>query len=90
MNYGRKKKQQQNEKTMCGAIDQEAFEKAIRDNLSPSGVAAIIALLQPAGNYRNGQPANEHAIEQVNWFRETLTEMLGTKEFNQIVDEIGL
>ena len=27
----------------CGPIDQAALETAIRDNLSPEGVAAIIA-----------------------------------------------
>lgn len=75
---------------MSGAVDQEAFEKVIRDNLSPEGVVAIIALLQPAGNYRNGQPENERAINQVNWFRDTLLEMLGVEEFNQVINEIGL
>lgn len=73
-----------------GAVDQEAFEKMIRDNLSPEGVAAIIALLQPAGNYRNGKPENERAINQVNWFRDTLMEMLGVEELNRLMDEVGL
>ena len=44
-----------NDERMNGAVDQEAFEKVIRDNLSPEGVASIIAFLQPAAFYK---PAN--------------------------------
>lgn len=70
---------------MTGAVDQAAFERAIRDNLSPEGIAAIIALLQPADNYRDGTPANEQALNQVDWFRDTLLEMIGVDEFNAMV-----
>jgi hypothetical protein len=75
---------------MSGAIDQAAFENVIRDNLSPEGVAALIALLQIADNYRNDAPENERAIDQVNWFRETLLDMIGVEEFKSLVNEIGL
>mgnify|MGYP001275836660 CR=1 FL=1 len=75
---------------MTGAVDQPAFENAIRDNLSPEGVAAIIALLQTAGNYRNGTPENEAAINQVVWFHDTLLEMIGIDGFNDLIEEIGL
>jgi hypothetical protein len=75
---------------MSGAVNQRAFEKAIRDNLSPEGVAAIIALLQPASNYRNGEPANEQALNQVDWFRATLLDLIGVAECNQLMNEIGL
>jgi hypothetical protein len=74
----------------AGAVDQEAFERAIRDNLSPEGVVAIIALLQPAGNYRSGAPENERALDQVAWFRETLLEMIGVQEFNEVIERIEL
>ncbi len=75
---------------MTGTVDQPAFENAIRDNLSPEGVAAIIALLQTAGNYRNGTPENEAAINQVVWFHDTLLEMIGVDGFNDLIEEIGL
>lgn len=75
---------------MTGAVDQAAFERAIRDNLSPEGVVAIIALLQPAGNYRSGAPENERALDQVAWFRETLLEMIGVQEFNDVIERIEL
>jgi hypothetical protein len=79
-----------NRQRMSGAVDQTAFETVIQDNLSPQGVAAIIAMLQTAGHYRNGTPANEAAINQAIWFRETLLDMIGVNEFNELVEEIGL
>ena len=74
----------------AGAVDQAAFEQAIRDNLSPEGVVAIIALLQPGGNYRSGGAENERALDQVAWFRETLLEMIGVQEFNEVIERIEL
>ena len=79
-----------NDERMSGAVDQEAFEKVIRDNLSPEGVASIIAFLQPAAFYK---PANEEALRalrQVEWFADTLTEMLGVEEHNRLMEELGL
>ncbi len=73
-----------------GAVDQAAFEQAIRDNLSPEGIAAIIAFLQPAAFYK---PANADAIaalQQVEWLADTLTEMLGVDEHNRLMDQLGL
>lgn len=72
------------------ATDQTAFENAIRDNLSPEAVAALIALLQPAGNYRNGTPENEAAINQVVWFHDTLLDLISVDGFNDLIEEIGL
>jgi len=73
-----------------GAVDQEAFEKVIRDNLSPEGVATIIAFLQPAAFYK---PANDDALQalkQVEWFADTLTELLGVDEHNRLMEKLGL
>jgi hypothetical protein len=73
-----------------GAVDQAAFEQAIRDNLSPEGIAAIIAFLQPAAFYK---PANADAIaalQQVEWLADTLTEMLGADEHNRLMEQLGL
>jgi hypothetical protein len=75
---------------MSGAIDQEAFEKVITDNLSPEGVATIIAFLQPAAFYK---PANEDAIrglQQAEWLADTLTDMLGVDEVSRLFEELGL
>ena len=79
-----------NDERMSGAVDQEAFEKVIRDNLSPEGVATIIAFLQPAAFYK---PTNEDAIrglQQAEWLADTLTEMLGVDEVNRLFEELGL
>ncbi len=74
----------------CGAIDQAAFEQVIRDNLSPEGVATVIAFLQPAAFYK---PANDdamRALREVEWLADTLTEMLGADEHNRLMEELGL
>jgi hypothetical protein len=79
-----------NDERMSGAVDQEAFERVVRDNLSPEVVATIIAFLQPAALYR---PANEDAMQalrQVEWFANTLTDMLGVEEHNRLMEELGL
>lgn len=79
-----------NDERQTGAVDQEAFEKVIRDNLSPEAVASIIAFLQPAAFYK---PANEDAMQalrQVEWFADTLREMIGVDEQNRLMDELGL
>src|SRR5690606_31914826 len=73
---GEPKMNPRDDERQSGAVDQEAFEKVIRDNLSPEAVASIIAFLQPAAFYK---PANEDAMNaqrQVEWFADTLTAML--------------
>jgi hypothetical protein len=64
--------------------------RTFRDHLTPEAVVAIIALLQPADNYCDGTPTNERALNQVDWFRDTLLEMIGVDEFNQLINEVGL
>ena len=78
-----------NETRMSGAVDQEAFEKAIRDNLSPEGVAALVMALQSAGSIRATTPEGEQAIQQVIWFHNTLLDMIGVKAFNQAMNDLG-
>jgi hypothetical protein len=85
------KRKRQERTTMGGAVDQAAFEKAIRDNLSPDGVAAAICYLRCAefGN----QPSDERALaalREVEWLADTLTELLGVDEHNRLVEELGL
>lgn len=79
-----------NDEQQSWEVDQEAFKQAIRDNLSPEAVATIIAFLQPAASYK---PANEDAMQalrQVDWFANTLTDMLGVEERNRLMEELGL
>ena len=79
-----------NDESPSGAVDQAAFEKVIRDNLSPEGVTAIIAFLRPASSYAPATDEGKQALQQVGWFADTLQAMLGVEEYNHLVDEIGL
>jgi hypothetical protein len=78
-----------NEERMSGAVNQKVFEKVIRDNLSPEGVAALVMALQPAGSIRATTPEGDQAIEQVIWFKNTLLDMIGVENFNRQMDELG-
>lgn len=78
-----------NAERMSGAVDQAAFEQAIRDNLSPEGVAALVMALQPADSLRATTPEGEQAVQQVLWFRNTLLDMIGVKNFNRQMEELG-
>jgi len=73
-----------------GAVDQAAFEQVIRENLSPEGIATVIAFLQPAAFYKPANENAEQALRQVEWFADTLTDMLGVDEHNRLIDELGL
>jgi len=73
------------------AIDEEAFFRAIFDNLSPDAVAtAIVALREfTSGN----QPTDERALaalRQVESFADTLTETLGVDEHQRLMEELAL
>lgn len=81
---------QNNDERQTGAVDQPAFEKVIRDNLSPEEVATIIAFLQPAAFYKPANADAQQALMQVEWFADTLTEMLVVEEHNRLMDELGL
>ena len=78
-----------NDERPSGAVDQEAFEKVIRDNLSPEGVAALVMALQSAGSIPATTPEGEQALQQVIWFRDTLLDLIGVETFNQTMDELG-
>jgi len=67
---------------LSGAVDQETFQKVIRDNLSPEAVATIIAFLQPAAFYKPANKDAMQALRQVEWFSDMLTEMLGVEKHN--------
>ena len=58
---------------------------AIRENLSPQAVAAIVAYLQPATT------KNDAVNRQLRWFTERLTELVGgPNALNRLTDELGL
>jgi len=64
---------------------EELLADAIRDNLSPHGVALIAAKCA----LRHGKP--EPPIErEIAWFGEFLIDLLGTDEYERLCDELGL
>jgi hypothetical protein len=74
-----------------GKPNAEALARAIRENVSPDGVAMAIADLRSAelGN----RPTSARALatlREVEWLADTLTEMLGAEERNRLMDELGL
>jgi hypothetical protein len=75
---------------MSGAIDQEAFEKVIQDNLSPAGVATIIAFLQPATMYKAPTEEAQQGLRELEWFTNTLIDLLGVEEYDRQLNELGL
>ena len=73
-----------------GAVDQAAFEKVIRDNLSPEGVAAVIAFLRTATVNQPQTEEQRRALAEVNWLADTLLDLIGVEECNRIYDELCL
>jgi hypothetical protein len=72
-----------------GPGEQLVLELAIRENLSPAGVAALVMALQPAGSITATTPEGERALRQVVWFKDMLLEMIGVETFNQTMDDLG-
>jgi hypothetical protein len=58
--------------------------EALRENLSPEGVAAIAAHLQALHPSKN-----KSADRQVVWFHDFLVGLLGDDEYNRLCDELG-
>ena len=66
-------------------IDEQNLFGALKDNLSPLAVAAIVAYLQPA---KTKDKAVNH---ELNWFAERLTELVGgPKMQGRLAEEVGL
>jgi hypothetical protein len=66
-----------------------ALGNAIRENLTPEGVAALVMALQPVGSITATTPEGEQALQQVIWFKDMLLEMIGVGTFNQTMDDLG-
>ncbi len=71
-------------------VDPEAFERAIRDNLTPEAVATIAAFLQVAAFHRTDNEAAHAALCEVERFADELTKLLGVDEHNRLIEELGL
>lgn len=60
---------------------------AMRNHISPEGVALIAAKLQPY--YGKGE-AGQAAERECRWFADLLIELLGTNTYNGLIEEMGL
>ena len=66
-------------------IDEQDLFDALKDNLSPRAVAAIVAYLQPA---KTKDKAVNHELK---WFASGLTELVGGPEMQgRLAEEVGL
>ena len=71
--------------TVPEAIDEAVLFDALRDNLSPQAIAAIISCLQI------NRTTNIDVDRQVHWFSEELIKLLGGYEQqNRLAEELGL
>jgi hypothetical protein len=62
----------------------DVLAEALRENLSPEGVAAIAAHLQAL------HPSKDKSADrQVVWFHDVLVRLLGDDEYNRLCDELG-
>jgi len=67
-----------------------SLERAIRENLFPEGVAAVIAILRTANISRPKDARQRDALQEVAWLANRLVEMLGVDEYNRLLDELAL
>ncbi|GAH72042.1 unnamed protein product [marine sediment metagenome] len=71
--------------TVPDAIDQDVLFDALRDNLSPRAIAAVISCL------RINRTNNRAVDEQVHWFAEELVKLLGGPgQQTRLAEELGL
>jgi len=67
------------------AIDEQDLFDALKYNLSPQAVAAIVAYLQPA------RTSNPDVDRQLRWLADRLTDLVGgPDEQNRLAEELGL
>ena len=72
------------------ATDREAFKRAIRDNLSPGGMATIISVLQPATMQRPPTEDAQRGLDELEWFANTLIEAIGVDEYQRLLEDMCL
>ncbi len=61
---------------------------ALRDNLSPETICLIVAHLQPVDSSHGQDSETRQALQGVEWFRDTLLEMVGVEFFNETCNQL--
>ena len=67
-----------------------ALEHAIREHLSPEGVATVIASLRTASIHCPKDSRQREALREVEWLADRLIAMLGAGEYNRLTNELLL
>ena len=76
---------------MSGAVDQEMFETAIRDNLSPEASRRRSSpFFSPQPCTRPPTENARRGLRELEWLANTLIDLLGVDEYNRLLDELGL
>ena len=70
--------------------EREALIDALRDTLSPEGIAAILSYLQTASSAKPQTDEQRKALRELEWFTDLLLEMIGVDECQRIFDELCL
>jgi len=71
--------------TVPDGDEHDALRDWLSDNLTPQAVATIVSFLQPV------RTDDQDVDEQVRWFADQLTEMLGGAEAqSRLAEEVGL
>ena len=73
-----------------GPTASDALMQAIRDNLSPEAVAAMIAFLSVARSHTPANASARQALQQVGWFADQMLDLVGVDTYNRLLDELGL
>ncbi len=67
-----------------------ALVNALRDNLSPEGMATIIAFLSAARYDIGKNKEARKGLMELAWLADTLTEQLGSENYSRLLEELGL
>ena len=68
----------------------EMLEQGLRACFSPEGAAAIAAHLSAASINHPGDATHVAAIRDCHWLAKLIVEMLGTKTYGKLLDDVRL
>ena len=68
----------------------EMLEQGLRACFSPEGAAAIAANLSAASIHHPGDETHVAAIRDCHWLAKLIVEMVGTKTYGELLDEVRL
>ena len=70
-------------------VEGEKLVEVLRESLSPEGICLIAAYVSPGVDHSGGGAVGAQARAELEWFRDLLVDMLGVKEYNATMEEVG-